>query len=376
MKIRKSRPTVAVIDRAALRSNLAELRRRIDPRVTILAVVKADAYGHGAAEVARVLEREGVRSFGVATVAEGVEVREAGVVHPDIVVLAGFTADQVEAIFRFRMTPVVLDIDMARLLDQRLRSSMRSVPVHVKVDTGLGRLGVPMGELTDFLREMKKLRGLQIVGLCSHLGSAVHVQGETIERQLSVFHRAEELLAIHGFPPQVRHLANSAALIARPDLHFDLVRPGLALYGIYPGGPPEGPHPLRPAMTLRTIVLQLRRLPAGHGIGYDQTFVTTRDSLIATLPIGYADGYPRRLSNRAEVLIRGERAPVVGRVSMDTTMVDVTDIEGVERNDEVVMWGQQGSAEILVDEVAAWAETIPYEILTRLGRRVQRAYVN
>ena len=375
MKNRKSRPNVALIDRGALRANLAEVRRRVEPRAEVMAVVKADAYGHGIAEVTRVWEKEGVRIFGVASVAEGVEIREAGVVHPEVVVLGGFTSDQVEAIFRNRLTPVVLDLDMARLLEQRLRGA-RSVPVHVKIDTGLGRLGVPMHEIESFLRGMKALKSLEIVGLCSHLGSAVHVADEKIDRQIAVFHRAGELLAIHGFPPRIRHLANSSATIARSDLHFDVVRPGLILYGVYPGGPPEGPHPLEPAMTLQTIVMQLRHLPAGHGIGYDQTFVTGRDSVIATLPIGYADGYPRKLSNCAEVLVRGRRAPVVGRVSMDTTMVDVTDVPGVERGDDVVLWGRQEGEEILVDEVAGWADTISYEILTGLGRRVQRLYIN
>ncbi|MGH7818642.1 MAG: alanine racemase [Candidatus Binatia bacterium] len=376
MKIRKGRPTVAVIDRAALRSNFAEVRKRVVGDAVLMAVVKADAYGHGAPEVARILEREGARAFGVATVEEGVEIRDAGVVHPEVLVLGGFVADQVEAIFHHRMTPVVCDIDMGRMLAERLRGSMRSVPVHVKVDTGLGRLGVPMMYLTAFLTEMKKLKGLEIVGLCSHLGSAVKVTGETIDRQVATFHRAWELLAIHGTPARVRHLANSAALLSRPDLHYEMVRPGLVLYGVHPDGAPETGHPLRPAMSLRTAILQLRRLPAGHGIGYDQTFVTQRESLIASLPIGYADGYPRRLSNRGQVLVRGRRVPIVGRVSMDTTMVDVTDVTGVQRGDEVVLCGRQGQAEILVDEVAQWAETIAYEILTRIGPRVGRAYVN
>jgi alanine racemase len=375
-RIRKTRPTVAVIDRSALRHHLAEIRRRLDPRVSLVAMVKGDAYGHGIAEVAKVLEREGVRSFGVATVSEGFEIREAGVVHPEILVFSGFTADQVEAIFRHRMTPVVLDLDMARILDQRLRGAMRPFPVHVKVDTGLGRLGVPMAELPEFLGELKKLRNLEVAGLCSHLLSPVRVVGEAIDRQVAAFQRAVELFAIHGLAARIRHLANSAATVERPDLHFDAVRPGLVLYGLYPAGVRQAPLPLRPAMTLRTIVLQLRRLPAGHGLGYDQTFVTDRESRIAALPIGYADGYPRCLSNRAQVLIRGRRAPVVGRISMDVTLVDVTDVPGVEPGDEVVLWGSQDGQEISVDEVASWAGTISYELLTRLGRRVQRLYVN
>ena len=376
MKVRPGRPTVAEIDRAALRANFAEVRKCVKDDVTVLAVLKADAYGHGIGEVARVLEKEGAKVFGVATVEEGVTIRETGVVHPEVLVLAGFVGDQVEQIFHNRLTPVICDLEMARILAQRLRGSMRSQPVHVKADTGLGRLGVPLADLPEFLDEMKKIERLKIVGVCSHLGSAVRVEGPWIDRQRQAFIRAGELCAIHGSPVKIRHLANSMAVLTRPDLHFEMVRPGLALYGVFPDGTRASPVPLRPAMKLKTKILQLRKLPAGYGIGYDQTFVTERESLVATLPIGYADGYPRTLSNCGRVLVRSQRAPVVGYVSMDLTVVDVTDVPGVERGDEVVLWGKQGEAEIRVEEVAEWAVTIPYELLTNVGERVSRVYVN
>lgn len=376
MKFWKGRPTVAVVDRSALRGNFAEARKRVAGNVTLLAVVKADAYGHGATEVARVLEKEGAKAFGVATVEEGVQIRDAGVIHPEVLVLAGFVGDQVEQIFHHRLTPVILDLEMAKLLDQRVRGSTRTVSVHLKVDTGLGRMGVPVGELPAFLTEMKKLDRLKIVGLCTHLRSAVRVTGPEIDRQMGAFARAVELLAIHGSPVQIRHVANSAATIERPDLHFEMVRPGIILYGVTPDGSIANSPALRPAMTLKTSILQLRRLPPDHGVSYNATFVTRRESLIATLPIGYADGYSRRLSNRGRVLVRGRRAPIVGTVCMDTTMVDVTDVPGVERGDEVVLWGRQGDAEIRVDEVAEWAESISYEMLATVGRRIPRVYVN
>ncbi len=376
MKLRQGRPTVAEIDRAALRWNFAQVKKLLKPDVTLMAVVKADAYGHGIAEVARVLEKEGARAFGVATVEEGMQIREAGVVHPDVFVLAGFVADQVESLFHHRLTPVVADLEMAQVLYQRLRGSTRALPIHVKADTGLGRLGVTVPELPAFLAELKKLDRLKVVGVCSHLGSADNVTSERIDRQAQTFERAWELLAIHGSPAQIRHLANSAATLARPELHFEMVRPGIALYGLFPTGEAEGPLELRPAMRLRTQVLQVRRLPAGHGVSYNQTFVTGRESRIATLPIGYADGYPRTLSNTGEVLVRGQRAPVVGSVCMDLIMVDVTDVEGVERADEVVLWGKQGDEEIRVDEVAARAGTISYELLTAVGKRVPRVFIN
>jgi alanine racemase len=376
MKVRQGRPTIAEIDRSALRWNLGQVQRRVKNGLPLMAVVKADAYGHGIAEVARVLEKEGVKAFGVATVEEGVAIRDGGVVHPEVLVLGGFVTDQVEPIFHHRLTPVVCDLEMAKILAQRLRGSMRALPVHVKADTGLGRLGVPLGQMPVFLDEMRKIERLKIVGLCSHLGSAVDLATPWVERQVQAFIRAGELCAIHGSPVRLRHLANSLATLTRPDLHFEMVRPGLALYGLLPNGGSDPAIELRPAMRLRTRVLQLRRLPPGYGVGYDQTFVTERDSLIATLPIGYADGYARALSNRGEVLVRGRRARVVGRISMDLTMIDVTEVPGVELGDEVVLWGKQGEGEIRVDEVAAWAETISYELLTTVGRRIPRVYVN
>jgi alanine racemase len=376
MKFRQGRPTVAEIDRAALRSNFAQVKTCVKGDVAICAIVKADGYGHGGPEVARVLEREGVRSFGVATVEEGVAIRELGVVHPDILVFGGFVADQVEPLFHHRLTPVVSDLELAKMLDGRMRGAMRSLPVHIKADTGLGRLGPPLAALPAFLEAMKKFDRLKIAGLCSHLGSAVKLSGPAMEQQFTAFVRAGELCAIHGSPVKIRHVANSVATLMRPDLHFEMVRPGIVLYGIFPGAATEGPIEIKPAMKLKTQVLQVRRLPPGYGVSYDQTFITQRETLVATLPIGYADGYPRSLSNKGEVLVRERRAPILGRVCMDLTVVDVTDVPGVERGDEVVLWGRQGDAEIRVDEVADWAGTISYEILTTVGRRIPRVYVN
>ena len=376
MKIRRGRPTVAEIDRAALRWNVQQVKERIGPKTQLIAIVKADAYGHGAPEVARVLEKEGVKSLGVATVEEGVEIREGGVIHPEILVFGGFVADQVEQIFQHRLTPVVCDMEMAKILAQRLRGSPRVQPIHLKADTGLGRLGVTLAEMPAFFEELKKLTQLKPVAVCSHLISATQVSGSAIDKQVAAFIRAFELCAIHGSPVQFRHLANSAATLTRPDLHFEGVRPGIVLYGVNSDGRADGAVPLRPAMKLRTQVLGLRRLSAGHGVGYDQSFICQRETRIATLPIGYADGYPRAASNRASMLVQGRRARVVGSVCMDVTMIDVTDIPNVAIGDEVVVWGKQGDEEIRVAEVAEWAETIAYEMLTTVGKRIPRQYIN
>ncbi len=376
MKIRRGRPTVAEIDRAALRWNVQQVKERIGPKTQLIAIVKADAYGHGGPEVARILEKEGVKSLGVATVEEGVEIREGGVIHPEILVFGGFVSDQVEQIFQHRLTPVVCDIEMAKLLAQRLRGSTRAQPIHLKADTGLGRLGITLAEMPAFFEELKKLTQLKPVAVCSHLISATQVSGSAIDKQVASFVRAFELCAIHGSPVQFRHLANSAATLTRPDLHFEAVRPGIVLYGVNSDGRTDGVVPLRPAMKLRTQVIGIRRLPAGHGVGYDQSFICQRETRIATLPIGYADGYPRAASNRASMLVQGRRARVVGSVCMDVSMIDVTDIPNVAIGDEVVVWGKQGDEEIRVAEVAEWSETIPYEMLTTVGKRIPRQYIN
>ncbi|MEA2627170.1 MAG: alanine racemase, partial [Candidatus Binatota bacterium] len=302
MKLRKGRPTVAEIDRAALRANYGAVRQHVPENVEVLAVVKADAYGHGGPEVARVLEREGVKQFGVATVEEGGALRGRGIVYPEVLVLCGLVAEQVDEILQYRLTPVVCDLEMARVLDHRLHGAMRRLPVHLKVDTGLGRLGVPMHELGAVLPEIAKLEHVQVAGVLTHLGSAVNVVGARVDAQLQAFERALAELERAGFGSLVRHVANSSAVLVRPDTYFDVVRPGLVLYGLFPGGAPQGPIELTPVMRLRTEVLQIRTLPAGHGIGYDRRFVTERESRIATLPVGYADGYPRSLSSTAEVL--------------------------------------------------------------------------
>jgi len=243
--------------------------------------------------------------------------------------------------------------------------------VHIKVDTGMGRIGVLPAALSELIAVLQRSRCFAIEGIFSHFANADRVDREFSDYQLNVFHAAVDALRAAGEEPRWVHIANSAAVLTRPDTHFSLVRPGIALYGVHPASIGAVPG-LRPAMRLVTHIVQLKTVPSESPVSYGQTFVTRRPSVIAVLPIGYADGYSRALSNRAAVLVRGQRAPVVGAVCMDLTMVDVTDVEGVQQGDEVVLWGRQERAEITVAEVAEWQGSVTYELLTRLGKRVPR----
>ncbi|MBI4515633.1 MAG: alanine racemase [Deltaproteobacteria bacterium] len=367
MPFSAGRPTIAQIDGAALRSNLAAVRSGLAPGVGLLAVVKADAYGHGATLVAPLFERAGVDAFGAATVEEAVELRGAGVTKP-IVVLTGAEPTQIEALLDYRLSVALLDAAMAQQMRPLLRG--RRLSVHVKIDTGMGRLGVTPEELPALLQVVQGVPELSVEGIFSHFANADLGNQEFAAYQLQLFERAVATARSLGLRPRFLHLANSAAALTWPATHFSLIRPGLALYGIAPVA--NCSLPLAPAMRVVTRIVQLKAVPAERPLSYGQTFVTRRPSRIATIPVGYADGYDRRLSNRAQVLVRGRRAPVVGAVCMDLTLVDVSDIPDVARGDEVVLWGRQGEDEITVAEVAAWQSSITYEVMTRLGKRVPR----
>jgi alanine racemase len=362
------RPTFAAIDATAVRDNFALLRAALPATTAILAVVKADGYGHGATFVAPILEKAGVDWLGVATVEEGVEIRAAGVRTP-ILVLTGAASGDVPALLEHRLAVALLHHEMARDLASRLGT--QRLPVHIKVDTGMGRLGVLPADVPALVDALQRADCFDIEGVFSHFGNADGVTRDYSDYQMSGFQQAVDAVTAAGVRPRWTHIANSAATLSRPDTHLSLVRPGIALYGIPPASVPA-PSGLRPAMRLVTHVVQLKRVPSEFPISYGQTFVTRRPSVIAVLPIGYADGYARALSNRAAVLIRGRRVPVVGAVCMDLTMVDVTDVEDVQLGDEVVLWGRQNGAEISVTEVADWQGSISYEVLTRLGKRVPR----
>ncbi len=371
----QGRPTLCWIDHDALRWNLRQIREKVGANVKILSMVKANAYGHGAAAVAQTLAGAGGDAFGVATLEEGVELRRSGI-HAPILVLAGAYEEQLAEFFAHSLTPVVHDLTRLERLEKAVRRRSATLNVHLKIDTGMGRLGLVAAESEAWIPELKNLAALKIEGVFSHFSHAESVDGDYTRRQLEIFNRVVERLRGEQIAPPLVHFANSAATITLPAAYFDMVRPGIMLYGVYPSAAMANQMILKPVLAWKTNILQLKKVPAGASISYGQTFVTKRESMIATLPIGYADGYPRLLSNRGEVLVGGQRAKVAGRVCMDLTMIDVTDIRNVKQGDEVVLLGRQGNAEISADQIAAWANTISYEILTSIGARVPRIHYN
>ncbi len=368
------RPTHCAIDHAALRWNLQQIRARVGDRVKILSMVKANAYGHGTVAVAKTLCAAGGDDLGVATLEEGIELRLAGISAP-ILVVAGVYADQLEQYPTHSLTPVLYDLRGLAEIDAAVEKLGTTLNIHLKIDTGMGRLGLRAAEIDDWLPQLNTLKATKITGVFSHFSTAESVDGEYTRNQLQTFTRVATRLRAAGMNA-LFHFANSAATITQPASYFDMVRPGIMLYGAYPSPAMAQQIALKPVLSWHTKILQLKKVPAGTSISYGQTFVTQRESLIATLPVGYADGYQRALSNRGEALVRGQRAPVAGRVCMDLTMLDVTDIRKVQRGDEVVLLGRQDGAEISADEMAAWANTISYEIFTSIGTRVPRIHIN
>ena len=373
MSIETQRPTIAEIDLAALRSNYRALRA-VASHGELMVVVKADAYGHGAVTVARALLDEGCGHFGVATLDEARELREAGV-RTRIYLLAGFFAEQVAEIVALDLTPFVFDVvdDRAarsrggigraerfpdsRQNRQRRDAARRDARGHSRSDRGSSRASA-----------------VRLEGVCTLLANAGDPKSPITDAQLGVFNEAIETLKAAGMRPSVIHVANSAALVLRSDSHFNLARPGLAIYGLPPVAAVRERVELRPVMTFKTRLMQIKRVPAGSGVGYGHTFVAPRESLIGVLPVGYADGYRRGLQHGGEVIVRGARAPVVGAVSMDLTTIDVTDIAGASVGDEVILWGESGDEVISVNDVARLAQTISYEMLCTVGKRVPRVF--
>jgi alanine racemase len=374
-EIPAGRPTLCFIDHDALRWNLRQIRAKVGSEVKILSMVKANGYGHGAVAISQTLASVGGDAFGVATLEEGIELRQAGIRTP-ILVLAGAYEEQLEQFLSYDLTPIIHEIEGARTLEAAAKRRGKNLNVHLKIDSGMGRLGLLATETNSWIPELKKCSALKLEGVFSHFSHAESVEGDYTRVQLDIFKRVIQLLRKEGLAPRLVHFANSAATITLPPAYFDMVRPGIMLYGVYPSPAMANQLLLKPVLSWKTKILQLKKVPPGTSISYGQTFVTNRESMIATLPVGYADGYQRLLSNRGQVLVDGQRAPVAGRVCMDLTMIDVTDIRKVQQGDEVVLLGRQGDAEIPADEMAAWANTISYEILTSIGVRVPRIHHN
>ena len=371
------RPTRAEIDLAAIGHNLTVLKglsAAHEKPAKVLAIVKADAYGHGVVPVATRLEQEGVDGFGVALAEEALELREAGIRAP-ILVLNGAYGNAHADVLEAGLTPVVYDLGQVEAFDRAAPD--RPYRVHVKIDTGMARLGVEARGLEAFLDGLSRFPRCIVSGVMTHLSSA-DTDAEITRDQLTRFADAVQRVRAHGHRPSLVHAANTAATLAHPEGHFDMVRPGGALFGISFGL--EDGKALRYALRLRTEIMAIRTLEIGDPVGYDATYRCTQKTRVATVPVGYGDGLPRELSNRGFMLVRGQRCPIIGRVSMDLTTLDVTHVEGVALGDEVIALGTQtyeGKTSVLsADEVGNLAGTISYDVLISLSRRVPRVYVN
>jgi alanine racemase len=372
------RPTWAEIDLGALAHNFRVIRKRVGPDVKVLAAVKANAYGHGAIECSRRLEKEGVDWFGVALPEEGIELRSAGITKP-ILCLGGIWKGQENLCIQQNLTPVVYRIDAIEEFDQTAVSAKETVDVHVKIDTGMGRLGVRADDTSEFCEALKRFKNIRVDGLMTHLASADdEAEMEFTRTQLKRFSDAVATFRENGFMPTYLHAANSAGLFTFSESRGNLVRPGGTLYGFVRDVLPANikSPALRPVMSLHSRIMLLKRVPAGEKLGYGGTFETSRESIIATMPIGYDDGYRRAFSNRGRVIVRGNFAPVVGRVSMDLTLIDVTHAPNVAVDDRVTLLGNDGDCSISAEDLGELAGTISYEITCGISHRVPRVYEN
>lgn len=371
------RPTHAAIDLDTLANNFHSVKTFVGSEVKYLAVVKADAYGHGAVQCARRLEAEGIDWFGVAIPEEGVELRQAGVSSP-ILCLGSFWPGQEDLLAKNGLTPVVFSLETARLLNRYAEQHAIRVEIHVKFDTGMGRIGFDDANSAVLARELAEMRSLTVAGLLTHFASADDpAENDYTNLQIQRFDAVCEAFKAAGHRPEIVDLANSPGAIAHPNSRAGMVRLGGALYGLLNDILPASvvQPQLEPVLSLRSRIAQLRSVAAGETLGYGRTFQTKRDSLIGSVPIGYADGYPRVLSNRGQAIINGNRVPIVGRISMDWTLFDVTDVPSVNVGDDVYLIGGGANA-VSAAEIAALSGTIGYEITCGISPRVPRVFVD
>ena len=366
------RPTWVEIDLDRLVGNYRALSEHLPPGVTVMAVVKADGYGHGASRVAAALQSDGVKAFGVAITEEAVALREGGL-SGAILVFGRCFPGQEETFIELGLTPTVYDMDAVERLSRVALARGRPVGYHLKLDTGMGRLGIGPEDVAGFVAEATRHKGARLEGVFSHLSSADEDDLTYTKLQIKRFTQATDEITAAGHHHVLRHVANSAGTLLHSGSLFDMVRAGLSLYGIDPSKK-GGPIRLQPVLSFKTRIAFLKNVPVGTALGYSRTFKTERPSMIATLPVGYADGLSRLASNKGQVIVRGARAPIVGAVSMDTTLVDVTDVPAAALGDEVVLIGEQGDESITAREMGRWTSTIPYEVVCRISGRVPRLY--
>ncbi len=366
-----ARPTYAQIDLDAIIHNTRAIKNFIGGK-KICAAVKADGYGHGAIAVAHAMAAGGVDLFGVAMTEEAVQLLQAGIQQP-VILLSNAPLEDIETILAFDIRACITDFAFARALSAAAVKRHLTAPVHINIDTGMGRVGLPHESAAGLIHRIRELPGIKIEGLFTHF--ACSEDRAVSSHQLGLFKEIVTGLPADTMPAPLLHIANSAGTLQMPEAHLECIRPGLILYGLYPPHVDAGGIALRPALSLHSKIVFCKKVPAGTKLGYGHTFTTGRESLIATIPLGYHDGYVRQYSNLGEVLVRGRRVPVVGRICMDQTLVDVTGVEGAGTGDEVVVYGRQGDARISVEEMARRLDRIPYELTCAVGGRVRRRYL-
>ncbi|QTA84381.1 alanine racemase [Desulfonema magnum] len=374
----------AEIDLNAIAHNVRELKRIIRPEVRFMAVVKANAYGHGDVEVTREVLKNGADFLAVARLDEGIQLRKAGFDAP--ILIFGYTPPtHAKDLIEFNLIQTVYSYETAEILSRSAAALGKKITVHLKIDTGMGRLGMVVSQpgrtyanqqLITEIRAILSLRGLKTEGIFTHFVASDSSDKSFSEKQFEIFSSFLNELRLAGMDIPIKHAANSGAIIDMPETHLDMVRPGISLYGLYPSHEVDKTRiALKPAMMLKAKVVHLKKVPAGFNVSYGMTYETKRPTTIATVPIGYADGLSRLLSSQGDMLVRGCRAPIAGRVCMDMTMLDVGHIPEVGMEDEVVIFGKQGHSSIMADDIASVLNTINYEIVSAISERVPRIYL-
>ncbi|HKV80142.1 MAG TPA: alanine racemase [Candidatus Sulfotelmatobacter sp.] len=379
-----TRPTWADVSLTTLRQNFRTVQKHVSAAVTVCAVVKADAYGHGAVECSKSLEAEGAKWLGVTSLDEAIPLRDAGV-RANVLLMTGFWRGEEGEIVRLHLTPTVWEPSQIESLDKAAAGlGVAQHPVHLKVDTGMGRLGVGIDQLPAVLNVLRSAKHLSVEGLSTHLASSEIMDAPSVAEQERSFEAARRMVQDAGFEPRFVHVANTSAVISRRETWNSMVRPGVSLYGYYLPFQRAGREvsggtlrmPVKPILTWKTRILSLRNFGANQALGYGGTYVTKAPAHVAVLPVGYADGYNRQLSNRGRVILREHYAPILGSISMDLTLVDVTGIPGVSVGDEVILMGTCDGLSVDALEHARLANSSPYEILCNISKRVPRRYVS
>ena len=368
-------PNRLIIDLSALVYNLNQVKKLIGPKTKIMGIVKSDAYGHGLLQVSRALEKSGVHCLGVAQLHEAMELRRDGIRLP-IVLLSGIlTREEAHAVIEKNISPVIFDLALAEALNEESIRKGKKTNIHLKVDTGMGRLGVSHEELGPFLRKIVDYKGLCLEALISHLSSADEPESDFTRAQINHFKKAIKTGNAMGLNLHMNNLANSAGIMAYGESYFDMVRPGIMLYGGLPSPGFQGSPHLKPVMHFKGRILQIRDLPDQTPVSYGRTYHTSGPQRIAVLSAGYGDGLPRSMSNRGHVMIGGKKVPIVGRVCMNMIMCDITELKVLMPGDEVVFLGRQGDEIITGDHMAGWSKTISYEIFCSIGQSNNKEYI-